>query len=302
MNDGPVISINKLSKRYNAGSPYALKNLTLSINKGEVFGFLGPNGAGKSTAIRTLLNFIQPTGGSATILGLDIVKDSVKIRRNLGYLSGDFKAYEKMTGKQLIKYMNSLQPPKRKGFADELAHTFKANLNKRISELSKGNRQKLGVIQAFMHEPEVIVLDEPTDGLDPLVQESFYELLKQVAGNGTTIFMSSHNLGEVKKVCDRVAIIKDGLLVSEKTIADLAKEAAQTLIVTFEGPAPINELKKLKDTKVTKNKDGTAKLHIHGPLPPVLALLAKHNATHIVSQEFNLEDEFMKFYETKAVR
>ncbi len=302
MDANTVIHIDKLSKQYVADKPYALKNLSLKINRGEIFGFLGPNGAGKSTAIRMLLNFIQPTSGSATINGLDIVNDTVKLRQNIGYLSGDFKAYEKMTGHKFINYMSDLQPPKRKGYALELAKTFKADLNKRIGELSKGNRQKIGIIQAFMHEPEIIILDEPTDGLDPLMQDEFYALVKHARDKGATVFMSSHNLGEVKKICERVAIIKDGVLVSEQVIADLALAAAQTLIVTFKDKPPMAELKKLPKTKVNKNKDGTVSLHVHGSLSPVFKLLAKYDVTHLATQEFNLEDQFMRFYETERAR
>lgn len=302
MNDSPVIITKKLSKRYASKGPFAVKDLNLTINAGEVYGFLGPNGAGKSTTIRTLLNFIQPSGGSASILGLDIVRDSVRIRQRIGYLSGDFKAYDKMTGNQFLQFMSGLQPPKRKTYARELASTFNTNLNKRIGTLSKGNRQKIGIIQAFMHEPEVLILDEPTDGLDPLMQEAFYDLVRKVKKDGVTIFVSSHNLGEVKKICDRVGIIKGGVLVSQQTIADLALEAAQTFIVTFAKKPPLSELRAIKGVKVTSNKDGTVTLHVHGSLSPVFRVLAKHEVTHLVTQEFNLEDEFMRFYDKENTR
>lgn len=292
-----IIDIKKLSKRYIASDPFALKDLSLKITKGEVFGFLGPNGAGKSTTIRTLLNLIQPTSGSATILGKDIVKDSLNIRSNIGYLSGDFSAYGKMTGQQFINYMNDLQPPKRKTYYQELAKTFQASLNKRISDLSKGNRQKLGVIQAFMHEPEVFILDEPTDGLDPLMQEAFYKLVAEVKKKGATFFISSHNLGEVRKICDRVAIIKEGKLVSESTISDLALEASQTFDVVFDGKAPITELRKLKKTKVTKDSESRVTLHVHGELKALFALLAKYDVVSLSTRELDLEEQFMKFYQ-----
>ncbi len=299
MSQTSTITLNKLGKQYAPNSPFALKDLTLTIDAGEVFGFLGPNGAGKSTTIRTLLNFIQPTSGSAQILGLDIVNDSQKIREHIGYLSGDFRAYEKMTGQQFIDYMCGIQTPKRKTYSSELASHFQLNLNKRIGELSKGSRQKLGVIQAFMHEPEVIILDEPTDGLDPLMQEACYELIRKSTKGGATIFMSSHNLGEVKKVCDRVAIIKDGKLIAEQSITDLTKAAAQTLIVTFEDKPPMTELRGLPDTVVSKNGDGSISLRVSGSLKPIFKLLSKHSVSHIGTKEFDLEHEFMQFYETE---
>lgn len=295
-----VIETNKLSKRYAPHTPYALRDLTISIRKGEVFGFLGPNGAGKSTTIRTLLNLIQPSGGSAKILGMDIVNDSVKVRRSVGYLSGDFSAYEKMTGQQFLDYMSDLQRPKRKTYVDELTAMFQFGVSKRIGDLSKGNRQKLGIIQAFMHEPDVLILDEPTDGLDPLMQENFYNLVATTKKRGATFFISSHNLSEVRKICDRVAIIKEGKLVSESTIADLALEAAQTFDITFESKAPLSDLRKLKKTKVTANKDGSVSLHVHGELSPLFALLAKHKVLHLSTRELNLEEEFMRYYEKRT--
>lgn len=298
MNDGIAISTHHLSKRYAAHLPYALYNLNLSIKTAEVYGFLGPNGAGKSTAIRTLLNFIQPTSGHATIQGKDIVKDSVKICQSLGYLSGDFSSYTKMSGNQFLDFMASLQPPKRLVYRKELAKRFNIDLRKRIGDLSKGNRQKIGIIQAFMHEPEIIILDEPTDGLDPLMQETFYDLVNEVQAKNTTVFVSSHNLNEVKKMCDRVGIIKDGKLVTERTIADLADEAAQTFTVEFAKPVASTLLKTIKGVKkVTKDGDRYT-LHVQGDLSPLLQFLAKHKVIHLVTQELNLEDEFMKYYES----
>src|SRR5690606_34617206 len=240
--------------------PYALKDLTLDVHRGEVFGFLGPNGAGKSTTIRTLLNFIQPTRGSAKINGLDIVSDSVKLRKDVGYLSGDFAAYDKMTGQQFLNFMAQLQPLKRKSHLKELSSLFNANLHSRIRDLSKGNRQKIGIIQAFMHDPSVLILDEPTDGLDPLMQDAFYGLVRQRKEAGATVFASSHNLAEVQKMCDRVGIIRGGQLVSESKIEDLRHKAAQSFAVTFAHKIPLSSLravsgiskaKRVSDTSVT---------------------------------------------------
>ncbi|MCA9333480.1 ABC transporter ATP-binding protein [Candidatus Saccharibacteria bacterium] len=300
MEQQAVITTKDLSKRYASHGPFALKDLNITIHEGEVFGFLGPNGAGKSTTIRTLLNFIQPTSGSATILGLDIVKDSLKIRHRIGYLSGDFAAYEKMNGKQFLAYMADLQKPEKKTYVDELVHMFQFSSNKRIGDLSKGNRQKLGIIQAFMHQPELLILDEPTDGLDPLMQEAFYKLVTDTKKQGTTFFISSHNLAEVRKICDRVAIIKEGKLVSQSTISDLAVEASQTFDITFAGKAPLAELRKLKKTKLTSNADGSVSLHVHGELSPLFALLAKHDVQHLATKELNLEEEFMRYYEKRT--
>lgn len=295
--DAVAINIDGLSKRYDSSSPFALHKLNLKVNKGEVYGFLGPNGAGKSTTIRLLLNFIQPTSGSAKILGRDIVSDSVTIRKSLGYLSGDFAAYEKMTGTQFLKFMGELQPPKNPKYRRELANLFKLDLGKKIGSLSKGNRQKLGIIQAFMHEPDILILDEPTDGIDPLMQEEFYKLVRQNKERGVTVFVSSHNLPEVRKMCDRVGIIKNGVLVSESTIAELETEAAQTFYVTFNQQPPIKELKMLKKVKIVSHKDNQVNLHVHGELSQLLSLLGKSGVSSLSTRELDLEEEFMRFYE-----
>lgn len=300
--DTVVVDCNKLSKRYSNTGPYALKDLSLQVKQSEVYGFLGPNGAGKSTTIRTLLNFIQPTSGQATILGKDIVKDSVQIRRHISYLSGDFSAYTKMTGHQFLNYLGDLQPAKNKSNKDRLATRFHANLNKKIGDLSKGNRQKIGIIQAFMHEPELYILDEPTDGLDPLMQEAFYDLVNEMQAKGATVFVSSHNLAEVRKMCDRVGIIRDGKLIKEYAIADLAVEAAQTFEVTFGQKMQLGELKKIPGVQKVDVQNDQYSLHIHGDLSPLLAFLAKHRVTHLATRELNLEEQFMKYYETDVRR
>ena len=301
MND-IALRCSKLSKRYGSAPTFALKDLTIVVKTGEVYGFLGPNGAGKSTAIRTLLNFIQPTSGAATILDKDIVKDSVEIRKNIGYLSGDFNAYPKMTGHQFLDYLSELQPPKNRSTKEKLAKTFRANLHKKIGDLSKGNRQKIGIIQAFMHEPAMYILDEPTDGLDPLMQEAFYDLVNEVQAKGATVFVSSHNLAEVRKMCDRVGIIRDGKLVSEYAIADLALEAAQTFDVVFKNNVTVAQLRKIKGVQKAAAQQSGFSLHVHGDLSPLLAFLAKQQVSHLATRELNLEEQFMKYYETDTNR
>lgn len=293
----PAITAEGLSKRYHGTDRHALKDLNLKIIPGEVYGFLGPNGAGKSTTIRTLMNFIQPTSGTAAILGLDVVKDSVAIKKSVGYLAGNVVLYPKMTGAQFLKYMGELQPLKRAEYIKELAKRFDANLNKRISDLSKGNHQKIGIIQAFAHEPDVLILDEPTSGLDPLMQEQFYELVKESKERGAAVFVSSHNLNEVQKMCDRVGFIKEGELISEQTLADLAKEATQTFDIGFVGEVPLAELKKIKGTKIIKNSPHHVTVHLQGSLSALFAVLAKHEVNSITQREANLEQEFMRFYE-----
>ena len=285
-----------LSKHYPGTNVYALKDLSLKIMSGEIYGFLGPNGAGKTTTIRTLMNFIQPTNGTAAILGHDIVKDSVQIKKSVGYLSGYPSLYPKMTGRQFLGYMRSLQPPKNPGYIRELAKIFDINLNLRVGSLSKGNLQKIGIIQAFMHEPDVFILDEPTAGLDPLMQEKFYELVKKTKERGACLFVSSHNLVEVQKMCDRVGFIRRGKLIAEQTLADLVKEATQTFDIGFAEAVPMAELKRLHKAKVIKNSEHHATVHVHGELSDLFAVLARHKVNSINQREASLEEDFLRFY------
>jgi ABC-2 type transport system ATP-binding protein len=292
-----VISVNQLSKRYRRSQNFALKDLSLEVRTGEVYGFLGPNGAGKSTAIRLLMNFIQPSSGSAVILGQDIVKDSVSIKRSVGYLSSDAGMYRKMTGDQFLDYMSALQPAVSASYRKELVKRFKADPSKKLGELSRGNRQKIGIIQAFMHQPQILILDEPTSGLDPLMQEEFYELVKESKQRGASVFASSHILSEVQKMCDRVGIIREGELVSEREIAEMAAEAAQTFDITFANTPPIAKLKKIKGVQITDQDSDRLTIHFHGKLSPLFAELAKHDVTAIDTRQLDLEEVFLRFYD-----
>lgn len=295
-----AIDCQKLSKRYGRSKVYALKDLTIQVRAGEVYGFLGPNGAGKSTTIRTLLNFIQPTEGSAQILNQDIVKDSVAIKRSVGYMSGELSMYLKMTGRQFLEYMGELQPPTSKTYRQELVKRLKIDLGKPLGSLSRGNRQKIGIAQAFMHQPPVMILDEPTSGLDPLMQEVFYELVEEAKQRGAAIFSSSHILGEVQKMCDRVGIIREGRLAAERVVADMASEAAQTFDVVFKDEPPLAILKRTKGVRAVSNHGNVVTLHVHGSLSPLLAELAKHQILKLDSRTLDLEEVFLRFYKDKG--
>lgn len=292
----PAIQINKVSKRYPGATVLAVNDLSLTVHQGEVYGFLGPNGAGKSTTIRLLLNFIQPTEGSAQILGLDSVRDSVEIKRSLGYLAGDVALYGKMTGQQFLSYMAELQPPKHSKYQHELAAMLKSDLSRPINTLSKGNRQKIGLIQAFMHEPELLILDEPTSGLDPLMQDVFFELVRTAKSRGATVFVSSHNLVEIQKMCDRAGFIRDGRMVDQKTMADWEHTASQSFDITFAGSPPLEHLKALAGAKVEPIDGQTVAVHIKGDLNPLITILAHHPVKRLVSRERDLEQEFMHLY------
>jgi ABC-2 type transport system ATP-binding protein len=298
--NGPLV-VTKLSKKYRGANIYALKDLTLHVEAGEVYGFLGPNGAGKSTTINTLMNYIQPTSGRATIFGRDIVKDSANIKPEIGYLAGDGALYLKMTGRQFLEYMGELQPPTSESYKRELAKRLQATLDKPLGSLSRGNRQKISIIQAFMHQPKLLILDEPSSGLDPLMQEVFYELIAEAKASGAAIFMSSHILGEVQKVCDRVGIIRDGTLIAERNIAEMAQEAAQTFDIIFKDKAPLNELKKITGVHdVIQNNSHSVTLHLQGELTPLFALLVRHPVSKIGIRELDLEDAFMHYYQPQG--
>ncbi len=291
--------ISNLTKRYSGSDKLAVDDVSLVVKPGEVYGFLGPNGAGKTTTIRLLMNFINPTGGTATILGKDIVNDSVAIKRSVGYLSGDFAVYPKMTGRQYLMYMSQLQPAKAV-YTRELANRLKADLSTRLGNLSRGNRQKIGIIQAFMHEPKVLILDEPTSGLDPLMQEVFYELIDEAKQRGAAVFASSHILSEVQKMCDRVGIIREGKLVEERVMADMVKDAAQTFDISFAGDVPLKALKNIGGSHVSAHKDQAVTIHIHGQLAPLFAVLAKSDVVKIDARNLDLEELFMSYYQSKG--
>ncbi len=300
--DIPAIAVYDLSKRYPKSKNYALRRLNLDVESGEVYGFLGPNGAGKSTTIRLLLNFIQPTRGTASILGRDIVKDSVLVKRSIGYLAGEVALYPKMRGRQFLEYMSQLSAGPRRPRIKDLAQKFRVELDRPIGVLSKGNRQKIGIIQAFMHQPEVLVLDEPTSGLDPLMQEYFFELIKESRSRGAAVFVSSHNLSDVRKMCDRIGFIRGGKLIAEQTIADLAKTATQTFDIAFAAEVPMVELKRLTGAKLTKNSASHVTVRVRGDLSRLFAILARHKVNSINQREVDLEEEFLQLYKGRDER
>ncbi|TAH35872.1 ABC transporter ATP-binding protein [Candidatus Saccharibacteria bacterium] len=291
------IVINKLTKTYPGAKVPALDALSLQVAEGEVYGFLGANGAGKSTTIRLLMNFLQPTGGSAKVAGLDIVKDNVEVKKHVGYLAGDVALYQKATGKELLDYLSALQGTDTREYRAQLEKRFEAETNKPIGELSKGNRQKIGILQALMHRPSVLILDEPTSGLDPLMQEVFYESVREARGRGAAVFMSSHNLAEAQSLCDRVGIIKHGKLVREQAVAEMGSLTTPTFTVTFRSHDSVNALKKEKALKILEQTDSNAlRMQPTGEIAPALAALAKHDIVSIASERADLEDEFLNFY------
>jgi len=295
------IVTSKLTKFYGREKSPALNALDLNIAAGEIYGYLGANGAGKSTTIRLLMNFLQPSAGSAQIAGLDVVRDSVAVKKHVGYLAGDVALYTKVTGRELFDYLDSLQGDVDADYRRLLEKRFQAELNKPLQTLSKGNRQKIGVIQAFMHRPEVLILDEPTSGLDPLMQEAFYETLRETRGRGAAVLMSSHNLAEAQRVCDRIGIIKHGKLIHEQTLGDGATLGATIFRVVLARADALPQLKQASHLHFLSQESNTVALvQARGALGSALKSLSQFDIREISTQQPSLEDEFLGFYEDKS--
>lgn len=232
-----VIETDRLTKRY--GRARGIEDITFSVHAGEVFGLLGPNGAGKTTAIRTLLDLLHPTAGSATIFGLDSHRGSVAIRARLGNLPGDFGYGKRASGREALELLARLRGVASLDRAEALARRFRADLDRRLGELSRGNRQKVGLILALFHEPDLLILDEPTSGLDPLMQEEFLALVREESERGCAVLISSHELDEVERVCDRVGIIRDGKLIAVERVAELLGKTQRRDLVEVEFAEPV---------------------------------------------------------------
>jgi ABC-2 type transport system ATP-binding protein len=295
MSDGPVIAASGLSKDY--GSGRGLFELDLEVAPGEIFGFLGPNGAGKSTTMRLLLDLIRPTSGSARVLGLDSRKESVEIRRRVGFLPGDMALYPKLSGRAVLDYLAQLRGGVDSRVRDSLAERFGADLDRPIHQLSTGNRQKLGLIQAFMHEPELLILDEPIAGLDPLVQQSFHTLLAEVSAQGRTVFLSSHTLSEVERVTHRLAILRQGRLVVVDSLENLRKVAVQRLEIEFGEDVDPGEFRVLPGVTEVEAAGRTVTISFEGAADAVVKAAAAHEVRAIRPREDDLEEIFLRYYQ-----
>ncbi len=292
--DGPAISASGLTKSY--GRVRGIVDLDLEVAAGEVFGYLGPNGAGKTTTIRLLLDFIRPTRGSARVLGCRTHDESLVIRRRVGYLPGDLRLYDALSGSELITYLGSLRGGVPRLRADELAARLDCDLSREIRTLSSGNRQKLGLIQAFMSDPELLILDEPTNGLDPLVQQAFYELVREARDAGRTVFLSSHVLPEVERVCDRVGILREGRLVAVERIADLRARAVRKLEVEFCDPVPPDAFSEVPGIRDVAVEDRLLRCTVVGAMDPVMKAANRFEIRTVSSVEPSLEEVFLAFY------
>ena len=284
-----VVEIKNLTKFY--GKIVGIENLTLSVKKGEIFGFLGPNGAGKTTTIRTLLGYLKPTAGEAFILGKNIVDSIVDIKREVGYIPGDLNLYNHLNGKQFLDYFSSLRNTEM-SLLDDLLKIFDVPLDRKIKGYSKGMKQKLGIIQAFMDDPDIVIMDEPTSGLDPLLQQKFYDFLNSQKKKGRTMFFSSHVLSEVDKICDRIGIIRNGNLVALEDVETLKSKMGKKIKVRIkENPEKFNG----PDNMIIK--DGWIEFVTNDDVDYWIKKLSEYTVIDLDINEFSLEDIFIHYYE-----
>jgi len=289
-----------LTKHY--GDVKALIDLDLDVHRGEVFGFLGPNGAGKTTTIRTVMDEIRPTAGNASILGMDCHKQSVEIRRHIGYLPSDLALYPNLTGKDTLTYFANLRGGVEWSYVDELAERLGAQLDKKVGDLSSGNRQKVGVIQAFMNRPQLLIMDEPSSGLDPLVQREFQTMMREVVGQGASVFLSSHTLSEVQRVADRVGIIRHGVLIANETVSGLRAKGLRKVELELDAHPQAAVLEAVPGVRDVLIEDRRVQLSYEGTMDALLKTVTdKYGLVDISTQEADLEEVFLTYYHDEAV-
>ncbi len=289
-----AIVTDKLTKHY--GAVRALEDLDLEILEGEVFGYLGPNGAGKTTTIRLLMDLIRPTSGTATVLGLDSRTDSIEIRRQVSYLPGDLSMYENLTGRELLGYFGNLRGGLDWAWVGELAERFDANLARKVGEYSSGNRQKLGILQAFMSRPRLYILDEPSTGLDPLVQQEFQALVREVAAEGSTVFLSSHTLSEVERVADRVGIIREGRMAIVERVESLKQRAIRRIDIRCAHDLPDGAFDGVLGVQSAEVEGPVARLTFEGTVEGILARATQYEVVNLATLEADLEEIFLAYY------
>jgi ABC-2 type transport system ATP-binding protein len=292
-----IIQTNQLSKSY--GRSRGIIDVTFAIEEGEVFGFLGPNGAGKTTTMRTLMGLLRATSGRATIGGLDCWTASTAVKKLVGYLPGEFTFDAGLRGAQIIEYLGHLRGGVDQAYLRSLVERLGLDPSKRFREYSHGNKQKVGLVQAFMHQPRVLILDEPTSGLDPLNQQEFYTMVAEVRASGRSVFLSSHILPEVEHTCDRVAIIREGRLVKIDHVSSLKDIHQHNVELSFAGRASVDWFKNVAGVvKVEQGTDEhTLHLQVQGPLTEILKIAGEQSATNIATHEPTLEEVFLRFYE-----
>ncbi|HEX6076417.1 MAG TPA: ABC transporter ATP-binding protein [Micromonosporaceae bacterium] len=289
-----VIRTTGLTKSYRGRR--ALTALDLEVSPGVVFGYLGPNGAGKTTTIRLLAGLLRPTAGQATVFGLDTVRDREAVQQRIGYLPGEFVAYRDLTAEQYLRYLGNLRGGVDPSSADRLAKRLDLNLADRIGAMSHGTRQKVGIVQAFLHDPEVLILDEPTAGLDPLVQREFLALVREARSAGRTVFLSSHVLSEVEAVADMVGILRQGHLVEIQSVARLKSQALRRLDLGFENLPPAEVLREVSGVREVHLNGSAVQVTVEGSPADLLAVAAPYRISSITTHEPDLEEIFLRYY------
>lgn len=291
-----IAQTDALTKRY--GSSRGIDDVTFAIHDGEVFGFLGPNGAGKTTTIRTLMGLLRPTSGRATIGGLDCWGQATEVKRLVGYLPGEFSFDPGLTGAQILNYLANLRGGVDHAYMNSLVERLELDPTKKFREYSRGNKQKVGLAQAFMGKPRLLILDEPTSGLDPLNQQEFYKLVAETRADGRSVFLSSHILPEVEHTCDRVGIIREGRLVKVGGVGELKDLRQRVLEAQFGGPAEATWFSGLPGViSVTTDEPNTARVTLTGDMADALRVAVEHGALNVATHEPSLEDIFLRFYE-----
>jgi len=297
MSDKTALITQGLTKSY--GTVRALRGLDLEVRRGEIFGFLGPNGAGKTTTIRCLLDLIRPDGGTVRVLGMDPQAEPVAVRARVGYLPGELNLESNLKVEGILRYFNDLRGNRTDwGFVQQLTQRLELDLTMPIKNLSKGNKQKVGVVQALMHRPELLLMDEPTSGLDPLMQQEVYRLLREAQAGGTTVFFSSHIISEVEVLAERVAIIRKGVIVEEAEPSRLVSMAMRRVRVRFKetvDPTPLAEVEGI--TLLSQNNGITVTLQVEGEMDGLIKALATFPVSDFAIERHSLEEIFLAYYE-----
>jgi len=286
-----AVEVKNLKKHF--GKVRALDGVSFEVEKGEVFGFLGPNGAGKTTTIRLMMDFLRPTTGEIKLLGKDAKEDSVELKKHIGYLSPEDRLYKGWTGQEHVDFVRSAKG--NANIADKLAKDLELDLSRKIWQLSTGNKQKLSIVLSMMSNPDLLIMDEPTAGLDPILQERIYQMLDKIGHQGKTIFMSSHNLAEVEKVCTKVAIIKEGKLVATEHISDLKRKKMYSVMATFEGNFEADSFK-IEGVEIKDEHKDFIELMVKGDINQVITILHRYKLKDLEIERATLEDIFLEFY------
>jgi ABC-2 type transport system ATP-binding protein len=300
--NAPVIQTATLGKVYRSRREtiHALSKLDLTVNQGEIFGYLGPNGAGKTTTIRLLLDLIRPTEGSARIFGQDVRANSVELHRRIGFLPGELNLWKNLRGIEVVNYVRQIRDNLNTVYAHQLAERLLLDLSVKVRSYSSGNRRKLGLVIALMHKPDLLILDEPTNGLDPLIQQAFYELMREIRDEGRTVFLSSHVLSEVQAICDRVGILRSGQLKAIERVDRLTHTNFRWVTVRFREPISAEVVAGVPGVTDVSIEENTLRLRHTGDFDPLLRAIGNGYVVDVRVQEPTLEEIFLTFYGNNA--